>query len=132
MNRLITILKNRSYPLAACLLFFAAGVLFLPHLGLQNDEAIIGDALFEPIAVAFSVKIGHSQFALMLMTYLGTLKAWMYRPLFQVFDVTSWAIRLPMVLAGAASIWLFYRLLFRVAGQRAAVIGCALLATDVS
>jgi 4-amino-4-deoxy-L-arabinose transferase-like glycosyltransferase len=130
VNRIITILKNHPCPLIACLLFFIAGVLFLPHLGLQNDEAIIGDALFQPIAVAYSVKIGHSHFALMLMSYLGTLKAWMYRPLFQVFDVTSWAIRLPMVTAGAASIWLFYLFLCRVADRRAAVIGCALLATD--
>jgi glycyl-tRNA synthetase len=40
VNGLITILKNRWYPLAACLLFLVSGVLFLPHLGLQNDEAI--------------------------------------------------------------------------------------------
>jgi hypothetical protein len=95
VNRLNTFLKNCGYPLAACIFFFLCGVFFLPHLGLQNDEAIIGDALFQPIAVAYSIKIGHSHFALMLMTYLGTLKAWLYRPLFQVFGVTSWSLRIP-------------------------------------
>jgi len=35
-----------------------------------------------------------------------------------------------MLVAGAASIWLFYRLLRRIAGERAAVIGSTLLAAD--
>src|ERR1017187_10971147 len=35
-----------------------------------------------------------------------------------------------MLVAGAVSIWLFYLLLKRMAGERAAVIGCTLLATD--
>jgi 4-amino-4-deoxy-L-arabinose transferase-like glycosyltransferase len=35
-----------------------------------------------------------------------------------------------MVLAGAASIWLFYLLLRRTVGERAAVVGCCLLAAD--
>jgi uncharacterized membrane protein len=35
-----------------------------------------------------------------------------------------------VLLAGAATIWLFYRLLRRISGNRAAVFGCALLAAD--
>jgi len=35
-----------------------------------------------------------------------------------------------MLLAGAASLWLFFLLLRRVAGDRAAIIGCSLLAVD--
>ena len=130
MTRLTAILKFRFYALAACLIFFASGVLFLPHLGLQNDEAIFADALYEPKAVAYLVKIGHSRFPLMLMTYLGTLKSWIYRPIFQAFGVSSWTIRFPMLLAGTAGVWLFYRLLLRIAGYRAAVFGCILLAAD--
>ena len=39
-------------------------------------------------------------------------------------------MRAPMLLAGAASVWLFYLLLRRIAGERAAVVGCGLLAAD--
>ena len=39
-------------------------------------------------------------------------------------------MRVPMLLAGAASVWLFYLLLRRIAGERAALIGCGLLAAD--
>ena len=66
----------------------------------------------------------------MLMSYLGATKSWLYAVIFTVWDPTPLTIRLPMLLAGAFSIWLFYRLVNRVAGPRAAVIAAALLATD--
>ena len=66
----------------------------------------------------------------MLLNYLGTLKAWLYRPMIRAFGTDVWATRVPMLLAGAASIWLFYRFLSRVAGERAAIIGTGLLAVD--
>ena len=130
MTGLTAILKFRYYAFAACLLFFASGVVFLPHLGLQNDEAIVADAWFNPKAIAYEVQFGHSHLPLMLMTYLGTVKSWIYRPLFHSFGTGIWVIRFPMLLAGTAGIWLFCRLLGRVAGERAAVFGCALLAAD--
>jgi hypothetical protein len=130
VNRLSTNLKYHLYALAACSLFFASGVIFLPHLGLQNDEAIFADALFEPKAITYLVKLGHSRFPLMLMTYLGTLKSWIYRLLFNWLGTGIWVIRFPMLLAGTASIWLFYLFLSRVAGRRAALFGCSLLAAD--
>ena len=115
---------------AACLFFFLAGSSFLPHLGIQNDEALFASILYQPRAAAFMLHIGHSQFPLMLMSYLGALKAWIYRPIFHVFGTGVSALRDPVLLAGVASVWLFFLLLRRVAGERAAVIGCGLLAVD--
>lgn len=66
----------------------------------------------------------------MLMSYLGTLKSWIYAPIFHVFGTGISAMRDPVLLAGVASIWLFYLFLLRAAGRRAAVIGCGLLAAD--
>src|SRR5262249_42155200 len=74
--------------------------------------------------------VGHSRIPLMLMTYLGTLKSWIYRPIFHILGTSIWVIRLPMLLAGAASVWLFYLLIRRVAGGRAGMVGCSLLAAD--
>jgi hypothetical protein len=119
----------RNFALACCLLFFASGWLFLPHLGVQNDEALFASPLFPPKA-AFMVKIGHSWLPVMLMSYLGTLKTWIYRPIFASFGTGMYAMRAPMLLAGAASIWLFFLFLRRAAGYRAAVIGSGLLAVD--
>jgi Dolichyl-phosphate-mannose-protein mannosyltransferase len=130
VNRLTTILKPQYYALAACLVFLASGLAFLPHLGLQNDEALFASPWFQPKSSAYLINIGHSRFPLMLMTYLGTVKSWIYRPIFHLLGTNIWVIRLPMLLAGAASIWVFYLLLRRVAGNRAAVVGCSFLAVD--
>ena len=68
----------------------------------------------------------------MLLSYLGALKAWLYSPILAVWQPSAWSIRLPVLLLGAATIWLFYRLLDRLQGKRAALLGCALLATDTT
>jgi 4-amino-4-deoxy-L-arabinose transferase-like glycosyltransferase len=128
--RLSAILKYRYYALAVCFLFLCSGLVFVSHLGLQNDEALFASADFDPKAAAFFIKTSHYRIPLMLMSYLGTLKSWIYLPVFQAFNTGIAAIRIPMVLAGAASVWLFYLLLRRVAGERAALIGCSLLAVD--
>ncbi len=130
MNRLTRILNFRLAALAACLLFFVTGSAFVSHLGVQNDEALFANGIFKPYAVAYSLHLGHSSLPVMLMSYLGTLKSWVYRPIFQLFGTGVPAMRLPMLLAGAASVWLFYLLLRRVAGVRAALFGCGLLAAD--
>ena len=130
MNRLTKILNFRVPALAACLLFFVTGCTFVSHLGLQNDEALFANGIFKPYAVVYTFRLGGSRLPLMLMSYLGTLKSWIYRPVFQLFGTGVSAMRVPMLLAGAASVWLFYLLLRRIAGERAAVVGCGLLAAD--
>ena len=108
----------------------AMGRAFIPHLGLQNDECLFANGIFKPYAVTYVAQIGHSRLPLMLMSYLGTLKSWMYRPIFQFFGTGTGAVREPMVLAGAAGLWLFFQFLRRAAGYRAAILGCGLLAAD--
>ena len=123
-------LNFRFSALAACLLFFLTGSAFVSRLGIQNDEALFANGIFKPYAVAYKYPWGRAGLPLMLMSYLGTLKSWLYRPIFQWFGVGVSVVRLPMLLAGAASVWLFYRLLRRAAGERAALLGCGLLAAD--
>jgi len=116
--------------LIACLFFLLAGLAFLPRIGIENDEALFAGAFLKPYGDAYTVRIGHSRVPLMVMPYIGTLKAWLYRPLMSVFGSSLVVLRLPMILAGVACVWLFYRLLGRIAGVRAAIIGCTLLAVD--
>src|SRR5438094_112537 len=116
MNRLTRNSKGSYYALAACLMFLITGWMFLARLGIQNDEALFANGIFKPYAVASVLRIGHSRLPLMLMSYLGTLKSWIYRPVFQLFGTGVQAMRAPMLLAGACSIWLFYLLLRRIAG----------------
>ena len=130
MNKISKILIFRLPALAACLLFFLTGCAFVSLLGIENDEALFASGIFKPYAVAYKYPWGRAGLPVMLMSYLGALKSWIFRPIFQEFGTGVWAMRLPMLLAGAATVWLFYLLLRRVAGLRAALFGCALLATD--
>jgi 4-amino-4-deoxy-L-arabinose transferase-like glycosyltransferase len=129
VNSALTRFKSSYLALAACLFFFCTGRCFLPHLGIQNDEALFAAAIFEPRA-GYMIKFAHARLPIMLMGYLGALKSWIYAPIFSLFGTGASALRDPVLLAGVASVWLFYLLLRRIAGERAAVIGCGLLAVD--
>jgi hypothetical protein len=130
VQQIVNLVKVRVFAVACCVLFFATGRAFIPHLGLQNDEALFANGIYKPYAVAYALQVGHSRLPIMLMSYLGTLKSWIYRPIFALFGTGNGAIREPMLLAGVASIWLFFLFLRRAAGYRAALVGCGLLATD--
>jgi 4-amino-4-deoxy-L-arabinose transferase-like glycosyltransferase len=130
VNKISKILNFRLLALAACLLFLFTGCALVSLLGVQNDESLFANGIFKPYAVAYKYPWGHAGLPVMLMSYLGALKSWIYRPIFQEFGTGVWTMRFPMLLAGAATVWLFYLLLRRIAGLRAALFGCGLLATD--
>ena len=102
----------------------------MPLLGLQNDEALFASGIFEPFGVAeFRWVFGH-KLPMMLMTYVGGLKSWLYTLVFGVWPPSPASIRVPVLLAATAALGFFFLLFRRAAGPRAAVIGVALLAFD--
>ena len=113
-------------------LFLVLSLPFLATLGIQNDEALFGGGVFHPYAAVYSVKVFGHELPLMLMSYVGAVKAWLYKGIFALFDPSPWSVRLPMILLGAGTVWFFYDLLRRLAGPATAVIGGLLLATDAS
>ena len=115
---------------AACLFFLLAGQAFVPLLGIEDDESLFAAPLLAPRAWHFAIKSGPLRIPLMVMSYIGTLKTLLYSLIFRLARPGVWSAREPMLIAGAASVWLFYLLLRRTAGPRAALLGAALLATD--
>lgn len=118
--------------LTALFLFFFFAVAILPYPGLQNDECLFVQPLYGPIAAIYRTTLFHHEAALMLMSYLGTLKTWVFALLFAFVHPSVWSIRIPGLLTGAATIWIFSRLLGRLAGSFAALAGAFLLALDPS
>jgi hypothetical protein len=114
----------------ACFGFVLTGWVFIPYLGIEADEALIANPIFGPVLRDFRIRILHRDIPIMLMDYVGALKAWLYWPIFGTFNTSSESLRLPVLIIGAITIWLFYLLLDRIAGTRAALAGCFLLATD--
>ena len=66
----------------------------------------------------------------MRLSYLGALKTWIYFPILLRIRPSYLTIRLPMLLAGAVTIWLFMWFLEKAHGRRVAWVGGVLLATD--
>jgi 4-amino-4-deoxy-L-arabinose transferase-like glycosyltransferase len=110
--------------------FAATAFLFVPRLGIEADEAMIANGIYGHGAPLYSWKFGGAEVPVMLISYLGALKTWIYNPYFAVWPPSPVSLRLPAVLAGVVTIWLFFNLLDRVAGRQAAWIGALLLATD--
>lgn len=118
------------FALALCLAFFLQGLVLIPYLGVQNDEALFGMAIYKPLTAEYSARIfGHSV-PTMIMSYIGALKAWIYTPIFALWPPSPFSLRIPVLVFGALTIWLFYLLVRDTVGVRAALAGCALLSFD--
>jgi hypothetical protein len=117
--------------LLATFFFLLAGQPFIGLLGIQNDEALFAGPIYEPLEAFYAWPLAHHrQIPLMLMSYLGCLKTLIYTPIFKLFGNGVYAVREPALIFGAASVWLFFLLLRRVAGDRGSIVGCCLLAAD--
>src|SRR6476646_8585452 len=117
-------------PLFSSFFFMLAGFFFIPHAGIQNDEALFASGIYQQIGISQTVKIFGHRVPLMLISYLGALKSWIYAPIFRFWKPSAASVRVPVILAAGLTIWLFWSLLRRIAGYRAAALGCALLASD--
>src|ERR1700734_4433533 len=96
----------RRWPAAILpLLFFCLGLVFLPLVGIQDDEVFFANAIFHlPSAAAFDAHIFHQQIPLMQLSYLGALKSWLYFPILTRIRPSYLTIRLPVLLLGTVPI----------------------------
>lgn len=109
------------FAIALCLVFIGLGSLWVGELGIQNDEALFSAGIYPP-TVDWA----------MVMTYVGTLKSYVFTPIFHVWRPSAASVRVPAVFLGGLTIWLFYVLARRTIGIKAALAGTALLATDTT
>lgn len=101
--------------------FFAITVLTLAILGfivagwcgLHQDEALFLKAIYSPSNCQFSIK--HGKIALMIMPYVGALKAAIYTVYLKVAPVTPLSLRLPMIVLLCGFTLLMIRLWCRLA-----------------
>jgi len=112
------------------LLFVFLGILLIPYAGLQADELIFAGPLHGAANEIFATHLLHHVIPLMMMSYLGALKTFVYWPFFWISSASVYAVRFPMVLAGALTIVIFYKWAGIFAGPRGALLAAVLLATD--
>ncbi len=112
------------------LLFCLIGIVFIPYAGAQYDEVLFADCIYAPDSIEFAAQWGSTQVPVMLMTYIGSLKAALYAPVFHVLGNNHLSLRIPVLLCGAATVFLFFLIARRLAGTKAALVVSLLLATD--
>jgi hypothetical protein len=99
----------------------------IPYVGVQTDEA-----LFTVPVYPHTDNNLHAAFPLHLMVidYIGSLKTLLYWPILRFLSPTIWTLRVPVVLIGGLSIFVFFKLTSLSAGRTTAVLVALLLATD--
>lgn len=120
-------------PLACAAVFLIFSCIFAPRAGIEGDEAAFGRPILGlTLNRAYGIQLFHVNIPLMIVPYAGTLKTLIYWPIFSLFPPGVWSIRLPMILAGSTTMWLFAGWTQKLLGVRAACIAGLLLATDPS
>lgn len=127
-----TPLKKRIILAAVTLTFIGISLLFTPRLGIEADEAMVGNGIYEFGSPLYSWHFGENEVPVMLLSYLGALKTWIVHPWLDLWHPGRTSLRVPAILAGAATLWLVFALLNRIHGERSAWVGTLLLATDPS
>jgi hypothetical protein len=116
--------------LAASGLFILLAILVIPYAGIQADEALFSLPIFPTVSNDLRLPPSPHQIPLMVISYIGALKTLLYWPIFRIFGANPWTVRLPVVLLGAITIFVFFHLSRVSGGARAAAMGAFLLATD--
>jgi Dolichyl-phosphate-mannose-protein mannosyltransferase len=111
--------------------FFAcAGIVFIRYPGLQNDELFFAPPIFVPQTAFYAVRAFGAQIPLMVMSYTGALKTWIYAGVFSLWEPSRWSVRIPVLFVCLATIWLTWIWARMAAGKRVAIAAVALLGTD--
>ena len=82
---------------ASLLGLFVLGWVVASWCGLHQDEALFLKAINDPAGCAFSMF--HGKVALMIMAYVGTLKAALYVPYLWLVPLSPFTVRFPLMLA---------------------------------
>jgi hypothetical protein len=131
---MITITKTASAADTAvifALMFFAlSAAVFIPAIGIREDEVFFAPTMFHPEKSAYSVKIGHSYFPDMLNSYVGADKSYLYKPILKRIRPSAWTLRVPVVLIGVINLWLLFVAVRRFTNEYVAAALACVIATD--
>lgn len=117
----------------ASFLFILLSLGMISYGGIQEDEALFSIPFYSVIPREYKIRTSHHDIPIMVMSYVGALKTWIYWPLVHWFGSGVWTVRFPVALLGAVTVFLFYYLIRAAGGPSpafAAAFGALLLATD--
>jgi hypothetical protein len=117
---------------AALGIYLFAALLLLPMLGLENDEALFADGVLHPEHAFMQISMPHLRIPLMLNSYVGASKSWLYEPIFAFSGYSVETVRIPVVILAILTLALLGSLLREISSSRAGLFVTWLMATDVT
>lgn len=111
--------------------YFLISVIKLQHPGVNNDQLMfVNAATFNPDN-PFLWK-SFQGFPMMIFPYIGALKAYLYMPIFYIFGVNIWSIRLPQIILISISLFILYKTLIISFNKKVALLVILFLSLDPS
>lgn len=120
--------------LAAPIFFLFLGCLWIDRPGPQYDEVLFVHGIPEshPGEVAWEAEILGRETPVMVMSYVGGLKGWLYAGLFNFFPASIGTMRVPMIAVAALSVLFAFFFTNRILGWPAALLAVWFTVTDPS
>jgi hypothetical protein len=109
---------------------FAMAVRHIEAPGLQYDELLFINAAKGGAASDLFVDARIAGVPILVMKYMGALKAWIYRPLFLTLPVNAMTVRFPAVALGMGGALLLVAGLGRLFGRGAALLAAPIVLLD--
>lgn len=131
--RAMTLNKHivKLLPVAFILIYLVLALIKIKYPGVHYDEILFGNAAIGGVDDVFiTYKIG--QFPILLMKYIGAMKAYIYYPIFKMFGISAYSIRIPGILATAFALYVLYAALKKYFTDNIALLSLFLLTIDAS
>lgn len=116
--------------LLLCCFYFASGYVFIRQVGPQEDEVQFVASILRPYEDSAAIQIGPLRLPLMVDNYAGATKAIAYLALFSIWPPDVYSLRVPVLLVGTLTVFLYCLLFRRIAGYGFALAATALLVAD--
>lgn len=125
------IMIKKYFPFIVIICYVLICLIGLGALAVQYDEIPHVNAAIGAIDTLFIIKTFEGV-PILLMPYIGALKSYIAAPVFFIFDVNPYSIRVPFILICSLGLLILYKLIQNYFDNRMAVLTLILIAFDSS
>ncbi len=111
-------------------IFVSLSVIKIDKPGVNTDQLLFVNAAIGPLDSSYIYKAIHG-IPVLIMIYIGALKAYLFKPIFYLFGVSIYSIRLPIIVIMTFSLYLLHKCISLV-DKKIAIFTLIILATDPS
>jgi hypothetical protein len=123
--------KGTLFPFILILLYLFFALIKIKYPGVQYDELQFGNIARGEVDSTF-VRYSFGHFPVLMMSYVGALKAYLYFPIFKIFGVSAYSIRIPMIAISAVGFCFLYSAVKKYFNKSLALLSLFIIVLDPS